>query len=171
MNRRGSAEAYLALIAKVRKALPDSMIRSTFLVGFPGETDEDFAVLQGFQREARLDWLGVFPYSREEGTPAYAMKPRIPKKTAEARKRSIEEEQERITPSRLQRFLGRSIDVLVEEEVEGSELCLGRGWMQAPDVDGLVVLKGRFSPGELVRARIVAVNGVDLEAEPEELPR
>jgi ribosomal protein S12 methylthiotransferase len=166
MNRKGSAEEYLSLIGKIRKALPDSMIRSTFLVGFPGETEGDFAVLEAFQRDADLDWLGVFPYSREEGTPAYAMKPRVTKKVAEARKRRIEDEQEKITPARLTRFIGSSVEVLVEEEVEGSELSLGRTWMQAPEVDGLTVLKGRFRPGDRVRARIVAVNGVDLEAEP-----
>ncbi|MCX7027523.1 MAG: 30S ribosomal protein S12 methylthiotransferase RimO [Spirochaetes bacterium] len=168
MNRRGSAEEYLALVARIRAALPDSMIRSTFLVGFPGETDEDFALLAAFQRDAALDWLGVFSYSREEGTQAYAMKPRVTKKLAEKRKRLIEEEQEKISPARLQRFIGEEVEVLVEENVEGSELCLGRAWMQAPEVDGLTVLKGVFKPADRVRARIVAVNGIDLEAEPME---
>lgn len=166
MNRRGSAAEYLSLIAKIRRSLPEAMIRSTFLVGFPGETEEDFAALEAFQRDAALDWLGVFPYSREEGTPAWDMKPRVTKKVAEARKHRIEDEQERITPERLSRFIGSMVEVLVEEEVEGSELSLGRAWMQAPEVDGLTVLKGRFRPGERVQAEIVAVNGVDLEAEP-----
>jgi len=142
------------------------MIRSTFLVGFPGETDEDFRVLRDFQDEARLDWLGVFTYSREEGTPAYSMKGRVAKKLAVLRKNLVESAQEAITSARLQRFIGAEVEVIAEEPVEGSPLTLGRAWMQAPDVDGLTVLKMNLAPGERRRARIVAVNGVDFEAEP-----
>ena len=166
MNRSGSPGKYLDLIASIRSALPESMIRSTFLVGFPGESEEDFGILGDFQRKARLDWLGVFTYSREEGTPAYSMKGRVSKKTANARKGLVEEAQQDITGERLERFIGAEVEVLAEEPVEGAELTLGRAWMQAPDVDGLTVVKGTYSPGELVRAKIVAVNGVDFEAEP-----
>lgn len=166
MNRKGSPRVYLDLIAKIRASLDDAMIRSTFLVGFPGETDEDFEVLRRFQDEAKLDWLGVFTYSREENTPAYGMKGRVAKKVAEGRKASIETAQEAITGERLQRFIGRTVEVLAEERVEGETLTLGRAWMQAPDVDGLTVVKGLFEPGTTCMARIVGVNGVDLEAEP-----
>lgn len=178
MNRRGSEEKYLSLIARIRAALPDAAIRSTFLLGFPGETEEDFAALRDFQERARLDWLGSFAYSREEGTSAYDMPSRVPKKTVAARRREIEEAQERITREALQRFVGRELDILVEERVlpsrgptedggEGQEeLSLGRAWNQAPDVDGLTVLRGSFEPGAVVRARILAVNGVDFDAVP-----
>ncbi len=166
MNRKGSPRVYLDLIAKIRASLDDAMIRSTFLVGFPGETDEDFEELRRFQDEAKLDWLGVFTYSREENTPAYGMKGRVAKKIAEGRKASIETAQEAITGERLQRFIGRTVEVLAEERVEGETLTLGRAWMQAPDVDGLTVVKGNFEPGTTCMARIVGVNGVDLEAEP-----
>ena len=166
MNRKGSPDKYLALIAKIRKALPESMIRCTFLVGFPGETEEDFAILRAFQDKARLDWMGAFAYSREEGTPAYTMKGRVSKKTANARKAMVEAAQEAITNERLQRFIGAEADVLAEESVEGAELSLGRAWMQAPEVDGLTVVKGNMAPGSRRRVRIVAVNGVDFEAEP-----
>jgi ribosomal protein S12 methylthiotransferase len=183
MNRRGSAETYLGLISDIRAALPEAVIRSTFLVGFPGETEEDFAVLRAFQEEARLDWLGAFTYSREEGTPAYSMKGRVPKKVAEARKKAVEEAQERITPERLERFVGRELEVLVEERVaskagddgdagsvgdagDSEELSLGRAWFQAPEVDGLVVLRGSLEPGAMVRAKVLAVTGVDLDAIP-----
>lgn len=166
MNRKGSPRVYLDLIAKIRASLDDAMIRSTFLVGFPGETDEDFEELRRFQDEAKLDWLGVFTYSREENTPAYGMKGRVAKKIAEGRKASIETAQEAITGERLQRFIGRTVEVLAEERVEGETLTLGRAWMQAPDVDGLTVVKGDFAPGTTCMARIVGVNGVDLEAEP-----
>lgn len=173
MNRRGSDEAYLGLIERIRTALPEAVIRSTFLVGFPGETEEDFRRLRAFQDAARLDWLGAFTYSREEGTPAFSMRGRVPKKVAEARKKAVEEAQEAITSARLARFVGSELEVLVEEIVEtpegqnpeeAEELSLGRAWLQAPDVDGLVVLRGRRNPGDLVRAKVLAVNGVDFDA-------
>jgi len=174
MNRRGSSGKYLDLIARIRASLPDAAIRSTFLLGFPGETDEDFAILRDFQERARLDWLGSFAYSREEGTSAYDMRSRVPKKIVAARRKMIEEAQERITRERLERFVGRELDVLVEERVlpsddgneEQEELSLGRTWNQAPDVDGLTVLRGSAEPGTTVRARILAVNGVDFDAIP-----
>ncbi len=175
MNRRGSKEIYLELIGRIRKALPDSVIRTTFLVGFPGETEEDFKTLLAFQEEASLDWLGAFTYSREEGTPAFGMKGRVAKKTAEARKRLVEEAQVAITSARLARLVGSELEVLVEEEValadgedglEGEELSLGRAWLQAPEVDGLVVLRGAHKPGTLVRAKVIGVNGVDLDCLP-----
>ncbi len=165
MNRKGNAATYLSLINKIRTSLPESMIRSTFLVGFPGETEEDFSSLQNFQKDAALDWLGVFSYSREEGTAAYSMKARVAKKIAEARKSMVESVQESITPSRLTRFIGREMKVLVEEGVEGSDLCLTRGWMQAPGVDGLTLVKARLAPGTRAEVRITGVHGVDFEAE------
>jgi ribosomal protein S12 methylthiotransferase len=169
MNRKGSGEAYLELIARIRSVLPDAAIRSTFLLGFPGETDEDFETLRDFQERARLDWLGSFAYSREEGTAAYDMPARVPKKTVAARRKAVEEAQERITREALGRFVGRELEVLVEETVapagDGEErLALGRAWNQAPDVDGLTVLRGPAEPGKTVRARVLAVNGVDFDA-------
>jgi ribosomal protein S12 methylthiotransferase len=173
MNRRGSAEAYLGLIARIRAALPDAAIRSTFLVGFPGETDEDFALLRDFQDRARLDWLGTFAYSREEGTAAYSMRGRVPAAAVEARRKAVEEAQERITRERLGRFVGRELDVLAEEIVERpedsedeGEMTIGRAWNQAPEVDGLTVLSSRAEPGTIVRARVLAVAGVDFDAAP-----
>ncbi len=164
MHRFGSEDRYLELIEHIRSALPDAMIRSTFLIGFPGETDEDFAILQDFQQKARLDWLGSFTYSREEDTPAYSMPGRVPKKVALTRQKQIEEAQGTITAQRLQRFVGQELEILVEEQVEGSSMSLGRAWMQAPDVDGLTVMEESLAPGTVVNAKIESVNGVDLLA-------
>ncbi len=171
MNRRGSAQGYLDLITRIRGVLPDAAIRSTFLVGFPGETDADFAELRDFQERARLDWVGSFAYSREEGTAAYDMGARVPKKTVAARRAALEEAQERVTRERLERFVGRELEVLVEEKVERAseddeELSIGRAWNQAPEVDGLTVLRGSHEAGSVLRARITAVNGVDFDARP-----
>jgi ribosomal protein S12 methylthiotransferase len=147
------------------------------LTGFPGETGEDFEALLDFQDRARLDWLGCFAYSREEGTPAYAMKERVPRKTATERKSLLEERQIPITAERMDRFLGRDLEALVEEGLEapegaegagetpGEDLYLGRLYCQAPEVDGAVVIcpDRPLSPGTFVRGRVVSRAGFDLE--------
>jgi ribosomal protein S12 methylthiotransferase len=166
MNRKGSAELYLSLLDRIREAIPDAMVRSTFLVGFPGETEDDFQTLLDFQDKASLDWLGAFAYSREEDTKAFGFKGRVKKSLALSRKKKIEEQQISITAAKLDRFVGRTIDILIEEKVEGANLSLGRGWMQAPDIDGLTVVHGTHEPGTFVACEILKVNGVDLEAQP-----
>ena len=164
MGRRGSAESYLALLDRIREALPRASLRSTFLVGFPGESDEDFRRLLDFQRRAELDWAGFFTYSREEGTAAFDLGPRVPGKTAEARRRELERAQEAITARRLERHVGSQLDVLIEEPVQGQALALGRAYLQAPEVDGLLVVKaGGLEAGRLYRVRVDRRNGVDLE--------
>jgi ribosomal protein S12 methylthiotransferase len=166
MNRRGTAESYLGLIAAIRSALPGAAIRSTFLTGFPGETEGDFQALLDFQARARLDWAGVFTYSREEGTPAYTMKGRVSRRAAEERKRLLEERQVPITEERMDRFVGRTEDVLVEEKINGEEnLYLGRLFCQAPEVDGAAVILAddALEPGVFARGRVIARAGFDLE--------
>jgi ribosomal protein S12 methylthiotransferase len=173
MNRRGDPQTYLSLLEEIRTVLPDSVIRSTFLTGFPGETEADFQALLDFQEKARLDWLGVFVYSREEGTPAYALKGRVPGKVAAERKARIEAQQLPITQERMERFIGRELAVLVEEGFtppdsagagEGN-LYLGRLFFQAPEVDGAAVstAEEELDPGTFVRGRVFARAGFDLE--------
>jgi ribosomal protein S12 methylthiotransferase len=166
MGRRGDPEANLGLLQEIRGRLPGAVIRSTFLVGFPGETDDDFSLLLDFQARARPDWLGAFAYSREEDTPAYGMKGRVARRTAEARKAEIERRQVGITAAALEAQVGRTLDVLIEERIQGDELSLGRSYLQAPDVDGLVVVRRGLEPGERVPVRLDRRNGVDLEGEP-----
>ncbi|MDR1373397.1 MAG: 30S ribosomal protein S12 methylthiotransferase RimO [Treponema sp.] len=171
MNRRGSAETYLGLIERIRTALPGAVIRSTFMTGFPGETEADFAALLDFQERARLDWLGVFTYSREEDTAAGRMKNRVPKKRAAERKRIVEERQIPITEKNMDRFTGRDYDVLVEEKIEGEEgLYLGRLYCHAPEVDGAAVIHGGdgppLEPGTFIKGRVFARTGFDLQVTP-----
>ncbi|MDR2663155.1 MAG: 30S ribosomal protein S12 methylthiotransferase RimO [Treponema sp.] len=174
MNRRGGGDAYLRLLDAIRSRLPDAVIRSTFLTGFPGETESDFARLLDFQEKARFDWLGVFTYSREDNTPAYSMKNRTPKKTAGARKARLEERQIPITEERINRFVGRELEALLEEEVPapgskdapaGPGLWLGRLYCQAPEVDGAAVVHaaGSLRPGTMVRGTVFARTGFDLQ--------
>jgi len=195
MGRPGDGERYLQLVRKIRDALPDAVIRSTFLVGFPGETDADMEILSRFQAEAEIDWLGVFPYSPEDGTAAYqkANGPlRVAKKKAEARKKAVEMAQIDISARRLDRFIGKTLRVLVEERVEGEPFAIGRAYLHAPEVDGLVVIRTgdadaadaadaeapeargaaasaagpSVTPGRTVDVRIIRRNGVDLEGVP-----
>jgi ribosomal protein S12 methylthiotransferase len=185
MNRHGTAENYIALADIIRKRLPDAVIRTTFLTGFPGETDADFASLLDFQAALRPDWMGCFTFSREEGTPAYSMKGRVSRKTASLRKREIEERQIGITEKSMDRFAGRELNVLLEERFEngtetvdeeesfsgennGESLWLGRLYCHAPEVDGAAVAvvgnsETELKAGELVPCRVTARRGIDLE--------
>jgi len=169
MNRRGTAEKYLALLETIRGRLPRAVIRSTFLLGFPGETEEDFAALLDFQEKARFDWLGCFTYSREENTTAFSMKGQVPKKTAAARKQTIEERQAPITEKNMERFAGQTLDVLIEEQISSAEdeenIALGRLYCHAPEVDGAAVITGgeTTQAGDLVRCKVIARRGFDLE--------
>jgi ribosomal protein S12 methylthiotransferase len=167
MNRRGSAGGYLDLIRRIRETLPDATVRTTFLVGFPGETHEDFLKLLEFQEKAEPDWAGAFAYSREEGTAAFAMKGRVPRRTALERKRIVEERQAAISERRMEASVGLETEALVEEEIDGEEgLYLGRIPCQAPEVDGATVISSgpALSPGSLLPARVFARAGLDLEA-------
>ena len=172
MNRKGTAEKYLALLETIRGRLPRAVIRSTFMLGFPGETEEDFAALLDFQEKANLDWLGCFTYSREDGTAAFSMKGRVPAKTAAERKKIIEERQVPITEKNMDRFAGLTLDVLTEERIDsaaGDEtLWLGRLYCHAPDIDGAVVITGGENgenpqTGNFAKCKVIARRGFDLE--------
>jgi len=174
MNRCGTAEKYLSLISTIRIKLPNAVIRSTFLLGFPGETEEDFTALLDFQKKASLDWLGCFTYSREEGTAAFKMKERVPAKIAQERKQKIEDCQMLITEKNMDRFTGQNLHVLIEEqfisESEKNEenLWLGRLYCQAPEIDGAAVIisgkdENNLQLGTLVPCKVTARRGFDLE--------
>jgi ribosomal protein S12 methylthiotransferase len=154
----------------VRSALPDAVIRSTFLTGYPGENDRDFEDLLSFQQEAQFDWLGVFTYSPEEGTRGYREqreRGRVPVGVARERKTEIERRQTLISERLLGRFAGRTMRVLVEEDVKGEALSFARAYLQAPEVDGTVVVRGaRVGPGGTETVKIIRCNGLDLEAIP-----
>lgn len=173
MGRTGSSSDYLETVRKIRGKLETAVIRSTFLLGFPGETKKDLDDVEKFIRDAEIDWAGFFVYSREEGTASYGYSSPLGRyfslKRAEKRKKELEDIQQSISVKRLGRFTGKEIRVIVEEKVEGEELFLCRGYMNAPDIDGLVVLHSSgndFEPGQTARCRIIKVNNVDLEAVP-----
>jgi ribosomal protein S12 methylthiotransferase len=189
MNRRGTVEKYLKLIKTIRKRLSRAVIRSTFLLGFPGETEKDFAALLDFQEKANLDWLGCFTYSKEEGTASFSMKNHVPKKTASKRRQIIEEKQTAITEKNMERFAGKKLEVLIEDQIDSafpeqsthSERCnlspksdetiwLGRLYCQAPEVDGATLVVNskpdkNLQTGELVPCKVIARRGFDLLAQ------
>lgn len=170
MGRAGDASSYLALLQTIRAKLPAAVVRSTFLLGFPGETEQDFAELLAFQEQACLDWAGAFVYSREEGTAAYneAGKRllRVAKPLARERERQVMERQSLLSQRALQRFAGQKQTVLIEERIEGENLYLGRFYACAPEVDGLAVLESSKSldAGDRVSALITGLAGFDFKA-------
>ncbi len=171
MGRSGNMDKYLSIVDAIRTRLPDSVIRSTFLVGHPGEGRKEFRELMDFQEKAQLDWLGVFPWSREEGTRAAERKSelaaRLGSSTALRRKKILEERQMEISSNRLKRWIGKELEVLAEEPVEGENLTLGRGFMNAPEVDGSIVLHAPgIHEGDVVTAKITGLSGLDLQASP-----
>ncbi len=200
MNRRGSAKIYAQTINEIKQAFKDAKspygepaIRTTFLLGFPGETDEDFEETVDFLKTVETMWSGGFVYSREEDTPAYSFKNRVAKEVAEKRLAKMQEVQSQISEEKLNRFLGSELDILVEELISESKktelsiertentedeedfrLAFGRAWFQAPEVDGIIVLNfakekkdlsgNEIQAGSVVRAKVIARHGFDLEA-------
>ena len=168
MGRTGSADQYLELIEKIRTQVPDAILRSTFLTGFPTETTADFTELCRFQQTAALDWAGVFSYSQEEGTRAFAMEQRPSGKLARQRALLLEQNQQPITEKRMERWAGKTLDVLVEETIDGEDgLYIGRAYLHAPEVDGAVVLESEtpLAPGSIVTALVRARSGFDLHCQ------
>lgn len=161
--KRGATEArQRALVERLRAGVPDLTLRTTFIVGFPGETDEDFETLCRFVRDVRFDRVGVFRYSDEEGTAALALGDKVPRKVARARHRELMAIQHDIMREKLAELVGRTLPVLVDV---GGARPRGRLASQAPEIDGIVHLAGTAKAGAMVRARITSVRDVDLEAQ------
>lgn len=169
MGRTGDRESYLDLIRTIREQFPQGAIRSTFLLGYPGEGRRQFQELQRFIQDARLDWAGFFIFSPEEGTRAAKLRGglghRFAIPWARRRLRMLQELQESISFEKSALRAEGEITVLIEEEVKGEELALGRTWFQAPEVDGITVVSGEgVVPGTMARCRLRRSNGLDMEA-------
>jgi len=150
MKRGGTPEVFLRLIEKARATVPGIVLRSTFIVGFPGETDADFKELCEFVAAAKIDWLGVFSYSDEEGAAAFGLDAslKVPKRTIEARRRRLMKLQQKISARAKAAWVGREVDVLVEGESDETELLWqGRTALHAPEIDGKVLIND-FGPHE-----------------------
>ena len=162
MKRPGDGERYLDLISRIRDAAPDAGLRSSFIVGFPGEEESDVELLSGFLSEAGLDWAGLFPYSPEEGTPAALLDGRVPDAEIAERMRHLQAIQDDITAARNAAQEGRTLDVVVDQVEDGTPVA--RSYREAPEIDGVIVLD-RGEPGEWLRAKVTGSYGTDLVAE------
>ncbi len=165
MRRPAHQEKTLDQIRRWRTIQPDLVIRSTFIVGFPGETEEDFSLLLDWIREARLNRVGCFKFEPVKGASANDLPGAVPEEVKEERYHRFMMAQQEVSADLLQKWIGRTIDVLVDEtDADGA---LGRSYADAPEIDGTVILDGEtgLNPGDLVRARVTGADDYDLWAE------
>ena len=163
MNRKGDAKTYLSLVERLRGAVPGIAIRSTFMTGFPGETDEQFEELLDFLAEARLDRVGAFTFSPEEGTRASSMEGEVPEQKKHARYERLMAMQKRVSAAKLAERIGSKVRVLVEEDT-GDDTWIGRTEYDAPEVDGVFFLHGKdVRLHDIVTATVTDAVEYDLE--------
>ncbi len=158
MNRKITREEVIAKIEYIRGRIPDAVLRTSLIIGFPGETEKEFQELLDFLKEYKIDKLGAFTYSREEGTLAYTMKEQIPEKVKQERLDRLMSIQREISETTLRRYIGRKLPVIIDERQTGdSEFSyLGRTKYDAPEIDGLVYVQAKdVKQGDIVLAEII----------------
>ncbi len=170
MKRGGGADVFLRSIAKMRRTIPDLTLRTSFIVGFPGETEKEFEELCDFVREAQFDWMGAFAYSDQDGAGAFALEEKLPPREIERRREHVMGIQRRISKMKKKTLVGREFDLLLEGESEETELLLeGRTPMHAPEIDGKVFVndfpeEATPQPGQFYRCQITEAHDYDLVA-------
>ena len=164
MNRHGDSAMIRSVVEKLRQQIPDIVIRTTFIVGFPGETEEDFEELCRFVKESKFERVGVFPYSREEDTPAYDLPNQIDEQIKLDRMDLLMREQLEINEARNQTKVGKTLTVLCEDYDPVSETHFGRSAEDAPEIDGKVYFRSekRIAPGSFLQVKIREVLDYDL---------
>ncbi len=168
MNRRTNKKQISELIQKIRTNIPDATIRTTLIVGFPGETKEDFEQLLEFVKQAKFDKLGAFTYSKEEGTPAEKLPNQIHGNTKKSRYNKIMEAQQKISNENLKSKIGKKYEVLIENISFDKQFYIGRTMQDVPEIDGLVYIKNNDDGKKLnsfVKSKIIDVSNYDLIAE------
>ncbi|HEX4817084.1 MAG TPA: radical SAM protein, partial [Nonomuraea sp.] len=164
MRRFGDPERFLGLLETVRERAPEAGVRSNFIVGFPGETEEEFGELVSFLEAARLDVIGVFGYSDEDGTEAAGLPGKLAQEVVDERVRVLTQLAEELTAQRAEERIGTEVDVLIDDDL-GDGGYEGRAAHQGPEVDGSVTVQGiGLVRGQIVRAVVVDAEGVDLIA-------
>ena len=170
MKRGGGADVFLKSIARMRRTIPDLALRTSFIVGFPGETEKEFEELCDFVREAQFDWMGAFSYSDQEGAGAYTLDKKLSPREIESRRKHLMSIQRQISKQRKKKLVGREFDLLLEGESEETELLLeGRTPMHAPEIDGKVFVNDfpeeiTPEPGRFYRCQITEAHDYDLVA-------
>ena len=167
MGRRTNHDDLVRIINMARKMVPGITLRTTLISGFPGETDEDHEILKNFVKEMRFDRLGVFTYSREEGTPAYSFEDQIDEDVKTARRDEIMSMQELISYENLAGHIGETFDVIIDGYLPDEDVYVGRTYMDAPDVDGAFFFKcdNQLMTGDHVRCEVTNVSDYDLYGE------
>lgn len=152
MRRPANVDWIHKTLVKMRKAIPDLALRTTFMVGYPGETEEEFQTLLDFVEEIRFDKVGAFKFSSEPGTTSESFGDPIPSEVKEERLKRLMEKQQQISLERNQTFVGRNLDVLIEGVGQG--ISMGRSYRDAPEIDGLVLVKGEIPAGQIISVSI-----------------
>jgi ribosomal protein S12 methylthiotransferase len=166
MKRERSGDALRRLLERIRRRIPEVAIRTSFIVGFPGESERAYRNLMDFVQEQQFERVGVFTYSREENTAAYELAGQVPERVKRERRAALMELQAGIARKKNQSLIGKEVEVLVEGSMPGrSARMRGRMAGQAPEIDGMVMLKGEVQPGEFARARINRALTYDLHGE------
>ena len=166
MNRQSNGKTIRTLIQKLRDEIPDVIIRTTVMVGFPGETQENFNEMYEFLKEARFDKLGCFAYSKEDGTPAARLKEQIHPMTKKSRYNKIMSLQQIVSKENLERNIGRELEVMIEEKSFDNKYYVGRSYMDVPEIDGQVYIKAKddevLNSGDYIKCRVVGIDDYDL---------
>ena len=169
MNRKTSKKQITELLEKIRTQIPEVTLRTSLIVGFPGETNDDFKELQEFVSQAKFDKLGAFMYSKEEGTPAEKLPNQIHRNTKKSRYNKIMQEQQKISKQNLENKIGKTYDVLIEEISFDKKFLIGRTMQDVPEIDGLVYVKVQENDlaveqkiGQIIKCKITEVSNYDL---------
>ena len=165
MNRPWQGNVNDSIIEQIKESLPEAVLRTTFIVGFPGETEAQFSHLIEFVRRHQFDHVGVFTFSPEEGTAAYNLPGQLPESVKIARRNTLMETQQSIAAQRNQACVGTTVDVLIEQENPTTGELIGRSARFAPEVDGLVYIRGEASLGSIVTVEITSADIYDLYGE------
>ena len=161
MNRHSTGESIRHTIKKLREEIPNVIIRTTIMVGFPGETKEDFEELYNFVKEEKFDKMGAFSYSKEDGTPAAKIKEQIHPMTKKSRYKKIMKLQQEVSKENEKKFIGKEIEVLVEGMTEDKQYFIGRSYMDVPDIDGVTYIRNDNKKDEKIIGQYVKTKIID----------
>ena len=167
MNRKITGKQIVNIVNKIRKRIPDVILRTSIIVGFPGETEEDFEILRNAIYELKFDRLGCFAYSKEEGTPAAKFKNQIHHKTKEKRRNIIMENQNIISKRKMEEKVGNIYEVLIEDVSDDGLFLIGRSYMDSPDTDGVIYISNGSDDwiGKFTECKVIAFEDYDLYGE------
>lgn len=169
MNRKSNGESIRKVIKKLREEIPNVVIRTTVMVGFPGETNKDFEELYDFVKEAKFDRLGAFSYSKEEGTPAEKLQNHVHHKTKRSRYNKIMSLQKNIAEEQSKKHIGRTLKALIESKTSDGKYYISRTYIDSPDVDSITYIKNENIEADLVgtfvECKIIEANEYDYIAE------